>query len=183
MRIQLRNRFAVADAEAFSLAEGRVGMTVMRGHAEPPESLARGTLSQGFPRNLGDLSPPPVAGMVPPDRNGPGHRQQGCAAWWSEEASHGGTGRQGRPETSGTGKEESYEPIVPMKVGNRRATRTPVAATIPTRGKGGTNRRSGRGTHVGTPMPERYTCQTILDRLTELAREITHPWTGAGSSV
>ena len=161
MRIQLRNRFVVADVEAISLAEDRVGMTVMRGHSEPPESPARGTLSQGFPRNLGDLSPPPVeAGMVPPDPNGPGHGQPGCADSWSEEASRGrGTGRQGRPETCGTGTEESYEPIVPMKVGNRRATRTSVAATLPTRGKGGTDRRSGRGTHVGTPMPEGYTCQ------------------------
>jgi len=161
VRIQLRNRFVVADAEAISLAEGRVGMTVMRGHAEPSESLAQGTLSQGFPRNLGDLSPPPVeAGMVPPDPNGPGHGQPGCADSWSEEASHGrGTGRQGRPETSGMGKEESYEPIVPMKVGKRRATCTAVAATRPTGGKGGTDRRSDRGTHVGTLMPGRYACQ------------------------
>ena len=164
MRIQLRNRFAVADAEAISLAEGCIGMTVMRGHSEPPESLARGTLSQGFPRNLGDLSPPPVeAGMVPPDRNGPGHGQPGCADSWSEEASHGrGTGRQGRPETSGTGEEESYEPIVPMKVGKRRAMRRLVAATRPTEGKGGTNRRSDQGTHVGTQMPGEYACQRHL---------------------
>ncbi len=38
-----------------------------------------------------------------------------------------------RPRTMGC--EESYEPIVPMKVGNRRATED-VAATGPTRGKG-----------------------------------------------
>jgi hypothetical protein len=29
---------------------------------------------------------------------------------------------QGRPESSGKDEEESYEPIVPLKVGNRRAT-------------------------------------------------------------
>ena len=27
----------------------------MRGSREPPESLARGTLSEGFPTNVGDL--------------------------------------------------------------------------------------------------------------------------------
>ena len=29
--------------------------TVMRGCDEPPESLAQGTLTEGFPRNLGEL--------------------------------------------------------------------------------------------------------------------------------
>ncbi len=38
--------------------------------------------------------------------------------------------------------EQSYEPIVPMTVGNRRAT-VDVAATGPNRGKGGTNQRIG----------------------------------------
>jgi hypothetical protein len=38
--------------------------------------------------------------------------------------------------------EESYEPIVPMKMGNRRATEE-VAATGPIGGKGRTNERIG----------------------------------------
>ena len=38
-----------------------------------------------------------------------------------------------RPRT--TGREASYDPIVPVKVGNRRATEF-VAATGPTGGKG-----------------------------------------------
>jgi hypothetical protein len=44
-----------------------------RGRWEPPESLARGTLSQGFSRNLGDLPSPPVPSRHgAPDSNGPG---------------------------------------------------------------------------------------------------------------
>jgi hypothetical protein len=41
----------------------------------------------------------------------------------------GGTDRQGKPEVIGT-DEQSYDPIVPVKVGNRRASE-----------------RSGHGTH------------------------------------
>src|SRR5215510_3969754 len=40
------------------------------------------------------------------------------------------TGRQGKPEATGTVDEQSYEPVVPRKVGNRRASA-----------------RSGHGTH------------------------------------
>ena len=43
----------VAVAEALDLAEGSIWMTAMRGRQEPPESLARGTLSQGFVQELG----------------------------------------------------------------------------------------------------------------------------------
>jgi hypothetical protein len=41
---------------------------------------------------------------------------------------------RGRPEVSGMEGKQSYEVIVPEKVGNRRAT-VEVAATIPTGGK------------------------------------------------
>jgi hypothetical protein len=52
----------------------------MRGFREPPESLARGTLSEGFPTNVGDLRVS-ADGAVP----------------------HG----QGRPKTVGMGAEGS----------------------------------------------------------------------------
>ena len=35
------------------MAEGNIRVAVMRGCQEPPESLALGTLSKGFSRNLG----------------------------------------------------------------------------------------------------------------------------------
>ena len=49
---------------------------------------------------------------------------------------------EGNQRPLATGGEESYEPIVPMKVGNRRATEV-VAATGPIGGKGQTNERIG----------------------------------------
>jgi hypothetical protein len=60
-------------------------------------------LSQGFPRNPGEL-----------------------AIFFRKE----GTRHRGKPEATGTEGEQSYEPVVPVKVGNRRASA-----------------RSGHGTH------------------------------------
>ena len=45
--------YDIAEAEVFKMTEGRIQWTVMRGSKEPPESLARGTFSKGFSRNLG----------------------------------------------------------------------------------------------------------------------------------
>ena len=70
----------VADADVVSLTEGSITGTAMRGSREPPESLARGTLSEGFPTNVGDLLVSAVSG---------------------------GTRGQGRPKTAGTGEEGS----------------------------------------------------------------------------
>jgi len=56
--------------------------------------LARGTLSKGFSRNLGDLLISILTEMVAQSR--------------------------GRPEASVKDEEESYDPIVPKKVGNWR---------------------------------------------------------------
>ena len=94
------------------MAEGNIRVTVRRGCQEPPESLARGTLSKGFSRNLGKPRSLLTVNVA-------------------EEV----VGGRGQPETADDGLEESYEPIVPMKVGNRRATAV-VAATGPTGGKG-----------------------------------------------
>jgi hypothetical protein len=55
--------------------------------------------------------------------------------WERSQAFRGGTRCQGKPEAPGTGEEQSYDPIVPLKVGNRRAT-LEVAATVPAGGKG-----------------------------------------------
>ncbi len=84
----------------------------MRGCHEPPESLARGTLSEGFPRNLGELPASCGTKQVPVI--------------------------EGNQRWRGRATEQSYEPIVPMKVRNRRAT-VVVAATGLTGGKGETN--------------------------------------------
>ena len=125
-RVQLRNRFFVSVPTLLAWRKAALGRASRRGRSEPTESPARGTFSQGFPRNLGELlisSRNP--GWVRPVGNGPGPRQLGCAACGSEASiRRRGTGCQGRPEVSGMGREQSYDPIVPRKVENRRAPET-----------------------------------------------------------
>ena len=84
-RVQLRNRFFVSVPTLLAWRKAALGRASRRGRSEPTESPARGTLSQGFPRNLGELlisSRNP--GWVRPVGNGPGPRQLGCAACGSE---------------------------------------------------------------------------------------------------
>ena len=80
-RVQLRNRFFVSVPTLLAWRKAALGRASRRGRSEPTESPARGTLSQGFPRNLGELlisSRNP--GWVRPVGNGPGPKQLGCAA-------------------------------------------------------------------------------------------------------
>jgi hypothetical protein len=113
--------FAVADVDAVSLAEDSIWMTVMRGHWEPPESLARGTLSKGFSRNLGGLPPPPAR-----DRHwhrltamGPAPAGMDALARGANDASkRRGTAPSRETGDGRDGLEESYDSIVPGKVGN-----------------------------------------------------------------
>ena len=85
-RIQLRNLILVADADVVSLTEGCITRAARRGSREPPESLARGTLSEGFPTNVGDLLASAVTG--------------GTA--WSRETEDRRDGRGGVLETRST---------------------------------------------------------------------------------
>src|SRR3984893_4265372 len=62
--------------------------------------------------------------------------------------------------------EQSYDPIVPAKVGSRRALRG--AATVPTGGKGETSGRPESGIHGDTPRSSPMS--TELSRLSELAK-------------
>ncbi len=78
-------------------------------------------------------------GKVHPTMNGPGPGGYGCTRPGSERSIRRQEvpGARGRPEASGTDGEQSYEPIVPVRVGNRRA-HGDVAATGPIGGKGET---------------------------------------------
>ena len=67
--------------------------------------------------------------------NGPGLSAAGCAAGGSENGIQRRYPASRETEASGKGEEQSYEPIVPLKAGNRRAT-LEVAATGPAGGKG-----------------------------------------------
>lgn len=74
-RIELRNHIEFAVPTACCSTEGRTQVTVMQGHAGPPESVARSMLSKGFPRNLGNTSLSPwndtakVVKVRPTERN------------------------------------------------------------------------------------------------------------------
>ena len=116
------------------------GRPLARGRQEPPESLARGTLPQGFPRNLGELSSLLLQLRGHGARltaTGPAPAGMGCTWPGSERASRGKVpaveGDRRRPGRVG---EQSYDPIVPVKVGN-------WGDPGPTGGKGGTDRRIG----------------------------------------
>ena len=99
------------DADAVRRAEGSTRAPVYgKGVPGSPESLAQGMLPRGFPRNPRELF---------------------ISSHTERNASH--TGRYVNPrETGGTRRdaEQSYDPIVPTRVGNRRASS-----------------RSGHGTH------------------------------------
>jgi hypothetical protein len=100
-------------------------------------------LSKGSPRNLGGLALSPEkwrCGSPVTDRACAGLDTPGTGA---KEVSYRGTEYRGRPEGFGTDGKQSYEVIVPEKVGNRRATGSRVAATIPIGGKDRTGRRIG----------------------------------------
>jgi hypothetical protein len=83
-----------------------------------PESLARGMFPQGLPRNSREL---PISSHT------------------TEERLWHGSGGTCTPRVDRRGHErmaeQSYNPIAPRKVGNRRASRK-GAATVPTGGKG-----------------------------------------------
>jgi hypothetical protein len=112
------------DADAVSLAEGSTQTTDKREVGlRSPESLARGMLSRGLPVNPGELAISPEPGeSVQPDPNGTRSRWKRGRPREANRPSTRSTcppretgGRQGRVD------EQSYEPIVPAKVGNRRA--------------------------------------------------------------
>ena len=100
-----------------------------------PESLARGMLPRGLPRNRREL---PISSHT--ERN----------------ASHIGRYVTPRVDRRGHGEmaEQSYNPVVPAKVGNRRALQG--AATEPTGGKGETSNASVEGNITETQNSNLY---------------------------
>jgi hypothetical protein len=125
-RIQLRNRFVVSVPTWLAWRKAASGRALGEFVPGPTESPARGRLSKGFPRNLGQLpiSSREPAVVHPPQTN----RAQGAQMRpRGSEVRHPTAevpGRQGRPEAVGMGREQSYDPIAPMKVGKRRASAT-----------------------------------------------------------
>ena len=126
MRNQLRNRLTWRMPTLLAWRKAALQATVMRGCPRPPESLARGTLSKGLLMNPGELFISCCkSGRGSPNPNGPGSRGgTGAPQSRAKETPGTGTCQRGRPELAGKGEEQSYEPIVPAKVGNRRAPET-----------------------------------------------------------
>ena len=117
MKIQLRNYYC-CDADVVEVAEGSIrDDRNCEGRTEIAGVASSGHVSKGIPQE--------------PRR----------ARHFSAHQS-GKRDRQGRPEADTYVDEQSYEPTVPMKVGNRRAPQG--AATGPTGGKGGTGARIWR---------------------------------------
>ena len=57
-RVQLQNRFIVADVDTVSLVEDSIGATVNSEGATSRRSPCRGTFSKGFTRNVGQEGKP-----------------------------------------------------------------------------------------------------------------------------
>jgi hypothetical protein len=124
------------DVDAVGLAEDSTQTTDKCEVAlRSPESLARGMLSTGLPVNPGGLAASPEPGVsVQPDPNEPGPNGSEGAPGKRTDPQRGVPGGKGDQSRRGRGSEQSYEPIVPVKVANRRA---------PARGGHDTHRREG----------------------------------------
>ena len=103
--------YVIADAEVFILTEGNI-----RAAAKGEEAGSRRVSS---PRHA-------FKGIL---------QELGKASSVSRRSAAGKPAVKGNQRSLATGWEDSYEPIVPMKVGNRRAMGY-VAATGPSGGKG-----------------------------------------------
>ena len=89
----------VADADVVSVTEGCIARTAMRGSREPPESLARGTLSEGFPTNVGDLLVSAVRGGTAWSRETEDRREGQGGVLEARSTKEGG--ELARPEPTG----------------------------------------------------------------------------------
>ena len=94
-----------------------------------------GTTIDDTPGSGGDI------GGGTPDPNVPGRGGKGCSRSGANKRPLEVPIGEGDRSRMGRVAEQSYDPIVPVKVGNRRAWRASRAATLPTGGKGGTGRR------------------------------------------
>ena len=125
MRIQLRNLILVANADAVSLAEGSIRTLVRREGLGVAGVQDRGMLPKGFPANTGELPTSGEIGRVcSPTQSAPGPWSMRGAPWEANNP------QREKPVTKGDRRwqlrveEQSYEPILPMKVENRRAPAT-----------------------------------------------------------
>ncbi len=141
MKIQLRNLFSSRMPTSLALRKAVPGRPLLRGRTGSAGVPSSGHASHGFPRNPRELSISSLSGRYRLPRETEGRR-----GWMVEQ---------------------SYRPILPMKVENRRA---------PARGGHGIHWReggargdaSGEGNIIGTQSP--LTMSTQLARLSTATR-------------
>src|SRR5215469_4087739 len=135
-RIQLRHLLSLRRRRRYARRKAASGQPLCEVVSGSPESLARGMLSSGFPANPGELttSRERWASVQPTPKSTRSPESEGYSTG-SE-----GTLNAEKPVVKGDRRrrlrveEQSYEPILPMKVENRRA---------PARGGHGIRRREG----------------------------------------
>ena len=142
MRIQPRKRFLVAMPTPLAWRKAASGRPIARGRAgvagvPRPGHASKGTSRE--PRRAPLLLPRNGCGA--PNRKAPGCARNRGPSWRgaNKPAAEEVPAHQGRPEVPGKGEEQSYESMVPKKVGNRRA---------PARGGHGTHWRDGTNKHM-----------------------------------
>jgi hypothetical protein len=136
VRIQLRHRLVIATPTPLAWRKAASRQPICEVALGSPESLARGMLSKGLPVNLGELPTTPELGskVQPKPESNQGLREARASPGKRTNP------RRGVPATKGDQRrqervgEQSYDLIVPGKVGNRRA---------PERGGHGTHWREG----------------------------------------
>ena len=125
-RVQLRNRFPVVVPTPLAWRKAASERPLRRGRdrtagVPSPGHAVTGTAQE--PGRAPDLLAKTRVWFTRTERTGPA--AAGCAVAGAKRASNGrGTRRQGRPEASGMGQEQSYDPIVPLSVAKRRAPAT-----------------------------------------------------------
>ena len=125
MRNQLRNRFSIAVPTSLAWRKAEPGRPCGRGRRRAAGVPSPGHASKGAPqeprrapyllRRGGEWFTPRAQRTGSTDGTG------APAVEANQDTRPQVPGDQGRPEASGRGREQSYELIVPMKVGNRRA--------------------------------------------------------------
>jgi hypothetical protein len=152
--------FTVADADAVSLAEGSIRTTVKA------RSLgAAGVPSPGhaFTRIPQEPGRPPVSSRMyrhgTPDRNGPGPGWDGCPGPWERTCIQ----RRGTASSreTGDGRDGQGGVVRPSEYRRRWGT---GASRDPLEGRGGTDRRIGRGRHAGTQRSSTHVHGTLSSR-------------------
>jgi hypothetical protein len=135
VRIQLRNRFAVSRPTPLAWRKAVPGCPIMRGHHRIDGVPSPGHASKGAPQEPRRAPYLLVkwVGLTQIRRARP-ERVRTHPDRERTSVRAGKPTDQGRPEAAGTGREQSYELMVPRKVGNRRA---------PARGGHGTHWRDG----------------------------------------